>query len=55
MELNSKIFNKLPKDIVDKIMSFYYGALDIDIYLKKKELNKSIIHKVHQKQRRYLV
>lgn len=50
-----QIFSKLPTEIISKIMSLYYGALDLDFYLKKKKLNKSIIHKVHQKQRRYLV
>ena len=40
--LNYKIFSKLPLEIVDIIMSLYYGPLDIDIYQKKKELNTSI-------------
>ena len=53
--IDSSIFSKLPLDIINKIMSLYYGALDIDSYIKKKKLNKSIVYKVHQKQRRYLV
>ena len=54
-QIDSQIFRKLPLDIINKIMSLYYGALNIDSYLKNKKLNESIIYKVHQKQRRYLV
>lgn len=40
--LENNIFSKLPLEIVDKIMSLYYGPPNIDIYIKKKELNESI-------------
>lgn len=42
LTLNNKIFGKLPSEIVNKIMSLYYGPINLDIYLKKKKLNESI-------------
>ena len=37
-ELNKKIFNKLPLEVIDIIMSLYYAPLDIDTYYKRLSL-----------------
>ena len=37
-ELNKKIFNKIPLEVIDIIMSLYYAPLDIDTYYKRLSL-----------------
>ena len=44
IKLNYKIYGKLPIDIVNIILSLYYGPLDYVIYKKKKLLNNEIIN-----------
>lgn len=39
---NDSIFSKLPNEMVDKILTLYYGPSDSNIYQQKKAINNVI-------------